>query len=71
MRLIIVFLLIFFCSCARKRFIDSDNSNQVLVIDILPETGSKLTKLSEFAEKYGWVYADDQKKFVKKTGGAI
>ena len=55
MRILIVFFLIIFCSCARKRSVDSDNSNHVLLIDLLTESRSKVTKLSEFAQKIDYI----------------
>jgi hypothetical protein len=56
MRAKILFLvLIFFCSCGSKRADDSGNSDSVLEIDLLSESGSSVQKLSEFAANIEYI----------------
>jgi hypothetical protein len=53
--LLIVYFIVIFCSCSSKRSVNSDNSNQVLVIDLLSVPVSKVTRLSEFAENIEYI----------------
>jgi hypothetical protein len=50
MRVLIIFLLLFVCSCGTKRTVDINNTDDILTIDLLSEPVSKVTKLSDFAE---------------------
>jgi len=52
---LLILVMIFFCSCGSKRTDDSSNSDSVLEIDLLSESGSKVKKLSEFAANVEYI----------------
>lgn len=52
---LLIFFIIIFCFCGRKSTNEKDNTGSVLRIDLLSEPGSKVTKLSEFAENIEYI----------------
>lgn len=52
---LLAFLLVISCSCGRRSNIEKENTNSVLVIDLLSEPISKVTKLSDFAKDIKYI----------------
>ena len=54
-KLLSFLLIIIFCSCGGESTYKTANTDSVLVIDLLSEPESKVTKLSEFAEDVEYI----------------